>query len=136
MSSQPRQPHLKWPLRVTQSQSDDILVLEVAGRIGQAASAAFGDALAQASRRAGNRLILDMAGVDYVSSSGLEVLRAAASSLTAGRGALVLCRVSEPVRIAIQLAGLLDAFAIESSPEEAARRIHRQRSPSFPSPPQ
>jgi len=112
------------------------VVLEVGGRIGQAASAAFGDALAQASRRAGNQVILDMAGVDYVSSSGLEVLRTAASSLTADRGALVLCRVSEPVRIAIQLAGLLDAFAIESSREDAARRIHWQRSPSFPSPPQ
>lgn len=136
MSSQPRQPHLKWPLRVTHSQSDDILVLEVAGRIGHAASAAFSDALAQAARGAGNQLILDMAGVDYVSSSGLQVLREAASSMTAGRGALVLCRVSEPVRIAIQLAGLLDALAIESSREEAARRIHRQRSPSFPSPPQ
>jgi anti-anti-sigma factor len=77
-----------------------------------------------------------MAGVDYVSSSGLQVLGAAANSLTAGRGSLVLCCLSEPVRIAIELAGMVDALAIEPSREEAASRIHRQRSPSFPSPPQ
>jgi anti-anti-sigma factor len=108
----------------------------VAGRIGHAASAGFGDALAAASRRAGGLLVLDMAGVDYVSSSGLQVLGAAANSLTAGCGSLVLCCLSEPVRIAIELAGMLDALAIEPSREEAASRIHRQRSPSFPSPPQ
>jgi anti-anti-sigma factor len=136
VSSQPRQPQLKWPLRVTESQSDHVLVLEVAGRIGHAASAGFGDALAAASRRAGGLLVLDMAGVDYVSSSGLQVLGAAANSLTAGCGSLVLCCLSEPVRIAIELAGMLDALAIEPSRDEAASRIHRQRSPSFPSPPQ
>jgi len=81
-------------------------------------------------------MVLDMSGVDYVSSSGLQVLAAAATSLPAARGGLVLCCLSEPVRIAIELAGILDAFAIELSREEAANRVHRQRSPSFPSPPQ
>ena len=136
MSSQPRQPFLKWPIRVTERQADDVLVLEVAGRIGHAASAGFADTLAAASRRAGGLLVLDMAGVDYVSSSGLQVLGAAASALTASRGVLVLCCLSEPVRIAIELAGMLDAFAIEPSHQAAARRVQRQRSPSFPSPPQ
>jgi anti-anti-sigma factor len=77
-----------------------------------------------------------MAGVDYVSSSGLQVLGAAASSLSPGQNALVLCCLSEPVRVALELAGMLDALAIEPTREEAASRIHRQRSPSFPSPPQ
>ena len=79
---------------------------------------------------------MDMAGVDYVSSSGLQILGTAARSQTADGGALVLCCLSEPVRIAIELAGMLDALAIEPSREEAAKRLHRQRSPSFPSPPQ
>jgi anti-anti-sigma factor len=92
VSSQSQKTHLKWPLRLTHSQSDGI------------------------------QLILDLGGVDYVSSSGLMVLCAAARSLSADCGALVLCHVSEPVRIAIQLAGLLDTLAIESSREKAARR--------------
>jgi anti-anti-sigma factor len=122
VSSQSQKTHLKWPLRLTHSQSDGIAVLEVAGRIGHAASATFSEALTHASRQAGNQLILDLGGVDYVSSSGLGVLGAAARSQSTDGGALVLCRVSEPVRIAIELAGLLDTLAIESSREKAARR--------------
>ena len=123
MSRQSQKTHLKWPLRLTHRQSDGIAIVEVAGRIGHAASATFSEALTQASRQAGNQLILDLAGVDYVSSSGLRVLGAAARSLSADGGALVLCHVSDPVRIAIELAGLIDTLAIESSREKAARRF-------------
>ena len=123
MSSQSQKTHLKWPLGLTHSQSAGIAVVEVAGRIGHAASATFSEALTQASRQTSNQLlILDFGGVDYVSSGGLTVLSAAARSMSAAGGALVLCRVSEPVRIAIELAGLLDTLAIEPSREEAARR--------------
>jgi anti-anti-sigma factor len=122
VSRQSQKTHLKWPLRLTHIQSDGIAVVEVAGRIGHAAAATFSEELTQASRQAGNQLILDLGGVDYVSSSGLRVLGAAAGSLSADGGALVLCHVSDPVRIAIELAGLLDTLAIESSREKAARR--------------
>jgi anti-anti-sigma factor len=120
--SESRKSHLKWPLRLARSESEGIPLIEVAGRIGHAAAATLGEALSPASRPAGNQLILDLAGVDYISSRGLDVIHSAARSLSAAGGALVLCHVSEPVRIAIDLAGLLDVLAIEATREQAVRR--------------
>jgi len=43
------------------------------------------------------------------------------------RGELVLCALSEPVRLVFDLAGLLSAFAIEPSCEAGLTRLQRSR---------
>jgi anti-anti-sigma factor len=48
---------------------------------------------------------LDLTAVDYLSSAGLEVLRDAAASIRDAGGTLTLVAVSEPVSVALKLAG-------------------------------
>jgi anti-anti-sigma factor len=67
--------------------------------------------------------VIDLAGVDYVSSAGLNALAAAAGVCTRAGGALALCALAEPVRIALDLGGLLHAMPIEASRDQAIARV-------------
>ena len=49
--------------------------------------------------RAAGRVIIDLSKVDYVSSAGLLALDAAAGRMHTAAGLLVLCGLTEPVRL-------------------------------------
>ena len=69
------------------------------------------------------RILVDLEGVDYVSSAGLLALQEAAASARDRGARLALCRLSEPVRVAFDLAGLTGEFAIEASCEAGVARL-------------
>lgn len=70
-----------------------------------------------------SRLVVDMAGLDYVSSAGLRVILMLAKKLDAQGGRLVLCSLVHAVREVFELSGLTQVFAIETSREAAVARI-------------
>ena len=116
--------NLKWPLRIVEQRHDNVLVLELAGRVSAASAGSLTDAVARAFDR-GDRLVVDFSGVDYLSSAGLRALEVAAGQGDGnggGSGTLVLCAVPEPVRIALDLAGLLSRLHIEPSRDLAIAR--------------
>jgi anti-anti-sigma factor len=118
------QEHLKWSLRVVEHWHGDVLVLELFGRVGAASAATFSEAVARGFGRV-PRLVVDLAGVDYVSSAGLRALEVAARPGARNGGpprTFVVCAVPEPVRIALDLAGLLSRLRIEGSRETAVAR--------------
>ncbi len=107
-----------------------MLVLTAAGRLGHASAGALSAAL-DAAIALGNRgLVIDLAQVDYLSSAGLTAIDKAAARLAGVSEILVLCAVPEPVRIALDLAGLLSHFPIESSRERAVARVASGTGPS------
>jgi stage II sporulation protein AA (anti-sigma F factor antagonist) len=115
-----------WALSVTSERTDGIVVLAVNGRLGTASSEAMVEALSREIRAGYLRLLVDLTGVDYVSSAGLGALEAIARRVRESRGELVLCALSEPVRLVFDLAGLLSAFAIEPSREAGLNRLRRE----------
>lgn len=105
-----------------QRHDNHVLVLELTGRVGAASAGLLADALARAFAR-GDRLVVDFSGVDYLSSAGLRALEAAAGGGNgSGSGTLVVCGVAEPVRIALDLAGLLPGLQVEVSRDAAIAR--------------
>ena len=68
-------------------------------------------------------MVLDLTEVDYISSAGLQSIESAAGRCTAMNVGLALCGVAAPVRIALELAGLLDLLPIELSREAAVGRL-------------
>ena len=114
---------LRWPLRISEERSDGVLVLALAGRLSAASAAGFGAAVAEALARREVRLVVDLGGVDYVSSAGLRALAAAEDQCTRARGALSVCQLTEPVRIAMDLGGLLSELSIEPTREDAILRV-------------
>lgn len=69
------------------------------------------------------RLVIDLAGVEYVSSAGLRVLLLAAKRLKPPAGALVLCGMAPSVRTVLELAGFTSLFAIEDARGPALARL-------------
>jgi anti-anti-sigma factor len=116
---------LKWPLRLAEDRRDAVLILVLAGRLGAAAAPTFEAAVAAAVGRGETRLVVDLTAVDYISSAGLQALAAAAALCVKAHGTLAICGLSDPVRIAFDLSGLLAGLAVEPSRDEAIGRVTR-----------
>ena len=114
---------LKWPLRIVEERREGVVVLALAGRLGAASAMHLEAAVAEAVGRGDGRLVIDLAGVDYVSSAGLKALAAAAALCARAGGALALCGLADPVRIALDLGGLLPDLRIEPSRDQAIVRV-------------
>jgi stage II sporulation protein AA (anti-sigma F factor antagonist) len=117
-------PHL-WALDIAREFQDGVLLLVVTGRLGAVSSAALVETLAQELRAGHRRILLDLARVDYMSSAGLLALQNIAGRLHESGATLVLCSLSGPVRLVLDLAGLLSSFAIETSREAGIARFQR-----------
>ena len=114
---------LRWPLHIAPSRSDGVLVLALSGRLGGISAGALTAALTGAIGQGDSRVVLDLTEMDYVSSAGLQAIGSAAARCTAINGGLALCGVAAPVRIALELGGLLDLLAVEPSREAAVGRL-------------
>ena len=93
-----------WSLHTSLERSAGVATLVVRGRIGNAGAAELHTAL-QNAVLGGEMLILDLEGVDYLSSAGLAVLQDAARERNEKGSRLELARASESVKIALRLAG-------------------------------
>jgi len=115
---------MTWELAIEQETgAEGVTRLGLRGRIGTAAAARVIEAVAQAIDQGQRRLVLDLSAVDYVSSAGLLAFDAAADRIRGAGGMLVLCSLTEPVRLAFDLGGRLDRFLVEASAAEAAARL-------------
>ena len=101
-------PPRTWDLRITLDEREAFALLTVSGRISGRTSGRLREAL-QACKSV-KPLLIDLAGVDYLSSGGIRVL-----SEAAGPQGLVLCVPPGPVQIALELAGLPPAVRVTPS---------------------
>lgn len=114
-----------WTLHIHRESRDGVRILGVRGRIGIAASPRLATLLTEELSAGHPRIVVDLDGVDYMSSAGLRVLQAAATQAAACGARLALCRLLEPVRVAFDLAGVMAEFTIETSCDAAAARLRQ-----------
>ena len=108
-----------WNLDTTTDRIPGGIVLTPRGRIGAVTAPAFAAALA-AARAESACVVIDLQEVDYISGAGVVALR----DLAASDGArTVLCGLREPVRITLELAGLLDGVQVEATRAGAVERL-------------
>ena len=112
-----------WKLTIGRESVDGVVVLCVEGRLGTTSSGCLIEAISGAIESGERQLLLDLSGVDYVSSAGLLALDAAAGRMHVAGGCLTLCGLAEPVRLAFELSGLLPHFSIEASRDVAVARL-------------
>ena len=106
MATPPRRT-MRWSLTIDQRMEGDVLVIAAAGRVGVATAPRLAETIDAAIRQGHYRVALELRGVDYISSPGLLVLQAVAARLGEHAGDLQLREVSEPVRVALHLAGIV-----------------------------
>jgi anti-anti-sigma factor len=102
-----------WRCEVQCHLEDGVAVLTVTGRIGSEGASRLGAELSRLVDAGHQRLLVDLAGVDYMNSAGLEVIATTAKQLTAAGGALSLSGLREPVRLVVAMAGLTATVKID-----------------------
>jgi anti-sigma B factor antagonist len=82
------------------------------GRVDSATAAELGGALEAITKGGRHKIVLDMSGIEYMSSAGMRVLLATQKECKKmGRGEVVLAAVPDLVKGAFELAGFLPLFA-------------------------
>ena len=104
----------------------DTLVLAPAGRIDHASAESLKEALAPYLGRCAagqDQLVLDLSGVDYISSAGLRVLMLARKQAKAQGGTLVVAALSPVVREIFEISRFTVVFEVFPSAREALARV-------------
>ena len=103
------------------STDNDVLLIELnEGNLDASNAREFRDSI-QLMMRERTRVVLDMAGVKFVDSSGLGALISCLRLLNGREGDFRLCAMSKPVRALIELMRIDRVFNIHTTREEAIR---------------
>ena len=92
-------------MQVSETVAGDIVVVSVEGRLDSTTSAALGSRL-DPHVSGPTRLLLDLQGVEFISSAGLRVILATLKKLRASGGKLALCGVHRAVQEVLEITGL------------------------------
>jgi anti-anti-sigma factor len=104
----------------------NFLSIRVTGRVDAISAPDLEKDVAQAMTPPGARLILDLAGVDYMSSAGLRVLMTGAKAAVSGKGAFAVCCIQEPVRNIMAMVGFLPLLDIHENHAAAVEALSKR----------
>ena len=99
------------------------MALTVRGRLGEAGVRDPDLLAALADTRGARALVVDLSGVDYLSSPGLALLETLVADAAAAGQTLVVCGLTDPVRIAVDLSGLSATLPCAATLDEAVARL-------------
>jgi anti-anti-sigma factor len=108
---------------IKEERQDGVVVVAPVGRIDSTTSGALDAHLMRLAGAGPQRIVIDFAGVDYISSAGLRVMLALAKRTRDSRGALALASLGDGVRQVFELAGFLPLFSVEPTRERAIQSI-------------
>ena len=106
-------------IKVTREEVGKAVVFSVEGSVDIASSPELRGELRQAVEQKRPRIVVDMAGVAFVDSSGLATLIEALQGTSRYDGKIVLCALGSTVLGVFQLANLDSIFTITKTREEA-----------------
>ncbi len=110
-------------MQINEMRQQGAVVVSPVGRIDSTTSPAL-DAHLQGLAKAGDHVIvMDLSGVDYISSAGLRVMLTLAKRTKESRGRLALAGLGDSVRQVFELAGFLPLFAVEATNEAAVAKV-------------
>lgn len=101
----------------------DVHTMFLSGRLNASTASALEDHLTAAIDKGGRKFILELSGLDYISSAGLRVLLMAAKKLKEAEGRLVLSALQPQVKDVFEVAGFTALFPIFPGKEEAFKTL-------------
>lgn len=99
-------------------------MLTLVGRLGRAAAPLLDQALRASVVHPNRHLVIDLSGIDYISSAGIAVLEDAVARIRAGDGAVVVAGAPEAVRLTLSLSGILEKVRVEATRDDALRFLN------------
>lgn len=108
-------------MEIDKKKVDDISVVSLKGRMDAYNSITVSEFLDELTDKGCDQLLVEMEGVDYMSSSGLRVLLSTLKKLKARGGTLKLCSLQPYVLEVFEIAGFNQLFEIYSDTSEALK---------------
>lgn len=109
-------------MNISENSRDGALVISAAGRIDSTTAGTL-EAVLPARVRENGAVVLDLAGVPYVSSAGLRVLLIGAKAAKAAGHSLVIANVAPAVHEVFDISGFTKIFTIEADVDAALARL-------------
>ena len=106
-------------LSIVTDNTQAISVMKVKGRVDSESAPELDDALAEILQEGRNRIVLDLKGVDYISSAGLRAIVKAYQAVTKAGGDLRLASVSDPVEVILRTVGMMQMLKMYPTDQEA-----------------
>lgn len=107
-------------MEITTQEINHVELITVKGRVDSVEAVKLMKALEAAGQRGTHKIVVDMSEVEYMSSAGFRALGdAQRNSQRHQRGEVVLARVPDPIREALELVGFTEYFHMEDSVPEA-----------------
>ncbi len=101
------------------SKQGDSVVIKVKGRMDAVSAPEFEKECGKWIEAGDKSLIIDLGGLEYISSAGLRSILAAAKKLKAAQGAICFCNLQGMVQEVFSISGFATMFPIKDSLEEA-----------------
>jgi anti-anti-sigma factor len=98
---------------------DDMLVVDMSGRLDSHSSGDAGDRFVDIVRGDDKRIVLNLSKLDYVSSAGLRVILRGAKLLQERLGELKICGANQPVGNVLVTAGFDSLIKLYATEREA-----------------
>jgi len=112
-------------MQIAESRVGGIVAVVPAGRIDTTTAPSLEKYLFDLLAGGERHIVVDFAGVDYISSAGLRVMLLLARRLQDAGGRLGLCGMGDAVRQVFQLAGFLPLFVVFETREAAVHQFAR-----------
>jgi len=106
-------------MEMSQTRVDDVPIIAVSGRIDATTSRDLENALNELIEHDNSQIVLDLGGVEYVSSVGLRVMLAALKKVRPKKGDVMLVSLQPFVREVFEITGFTKLFSIYPSQAEA-----------------
>jgi len=98
---------------------DDVTIVDLDGKMNTSTSPDADAFLSQLIVGGSNKVLLNMNGVDYISSSGLRVVLATGKKLGGTGGKLAFCSLNPSVGEVFRVSGFNSIFSVFDSEQEA-----------------
>jgi anti-anti-sigma factor len=110
-------------MEITEARERGVVVVAPVGRVDSTTSDRLEQHLLTLVAAGERKIVVDFAGVEYISSAGLRVMLALAKKMKDARGLVALCGMGEPVKMVFSLAGFLPLFAVDVTRDAAVARV-------------
>ena len=104
---------------ISEEQIVDTCVVTAKGRLDGGASAAFAERIGGLITTPNPKLLIDFAGVDFVTSAGLRAVLLLVKKVKAAGGTFALCAVQDSVREVLDITGFTGMFSIHPARADA-----------------
>jgi anti-sigma B factor antagonist len=104
-------------------ENGDIRIVYFHGRLDTGTSSAGENAISELLRDGHNKIVINLAATEWVSSSGLRVFLVTAKKVSAMNGYLRICQPNEVVREILDISGFSTILNVLTTEEEALSEL-------------